>query len=209
MLDFIRDGGPFMWVILSTSFFAIAIMFEKIYSIFFYYKPKVTFFNDVLKHVRQKDLAAAKLLCSGTSHPLAKIIAVILNNYNKQKEAMESEIAKEVQKLVPKIQKHTSYLHMIGNVATLLGLIGTIQGLILSFSSLQGSGAANKSEMLASGISTAMNTTALGLVIAIPCIIAFTIFVNNETDIMQKYNEIITETVHVLEFETVEKEVIQ
>lgn len=202
MLEFLNNGGPFMWIIMATSIFAIAIMIEKIYFLFFYYKPKDTFFQDVIKHVRKNDLPAAKLLCSGTSHPLAKVISIILNNYNTSKEAMESEINKEVQKLIPRVQKHTSYLHMIGNVSTLLGLIGTIQGLIISFSSLKGDGAANKSEMLAAGISTAMNTTALGLIIAIPCIIAFTIFVNNETSIMQKYNEIITETVHVLEFET-------
>jgi len=202
MLHFLNSGGPFMWVIMSVSIFAIAIMIEKIYFLFFYYKPSDTFFNDVIKHIRKDDLPAAKLLCSGTSHPLAKVISVILNNYNTSKEAMESEINKEIQKLIPKVQKHTSYLQMIGNVSTLLGLVGTIQGLILSFSSISAKGAANKSEALASGISTAMNTTALGLIIAIPCIIAFTIFVNNETSIMQRYNEIITEIVHIFEFES-------
>ncbi len=202
MLKFLNSGGPFMWVIMSVSIFAIAIMIEKIYFLFFYYKPSITFYKDVIKHIRKNDLPAAKLLCSGTSHPLAKVILVILNNFNTSKDAMESEINKEIQKLVPKVQKHTSYLQMIGNVSTLLGLIGTIQGLIISFSSISGKGAANKSEALARGISTAMNTTALGLIIAIPCIVAFTIFVNNETSIMQKYNEIITEIVHIFEFET-------
>ena len=96
MLEFLNSGGPFMWIIMSTSIFAIAIMIEKIYFLFFYYKPKDTFFNDVIKHVRKNDLPAAKLLCSGTSHPLAKVISVILNNYNTSREAMESEINKEV-----------------------------------------------------------------------------------------------------------------
>lgn len=114
---------------------------------------------------------------------------------------MESEISKEVQKLTPRIQKHTNYLHMIGNIATLLGLIGTIKGLIMSFSSLQSSSAASKAELLAAGISTAMNTTAFGLIIAIPCIVAYTILVNMETDIMQKYNETLTEISHIIDFE--------
>lgn len=201
MIDFLNEGGTFMWVIMTTSIFALAITVEKIYFLFFYYKPRGTFFKDILKHVKQNDLPAAKLLCSGTNHPLAKVISIILNNHKNSKAAMESEINKEIQKLLPRIQRHTSYLHMIGNVATLLGLIGTIQGLIVSFSSLQGSGAADKSAKLAAGISTAMNTTALGLIIAIPCIVAFTIFVNNETGILQQYNETITEAIHVLDFE--------
>jgi len=201
MIEFLNEGGAFMYIILAVSVVAVAIMIEKFYLLYFFYKPKQTFFDDVIKYVRQGDFSAAKLLCSGTNHPLAKIVAIILQNYNYSKEAMESEINKEVQKLMPRIQKHSSYLNMIGNVATLLGLIGTIKGLIVSFTSLQSSSAASKAELLAAGISTAMNTTAFGLIVAIPCIIAYTIIINNETNIMQSYNETLTEIVHIIDFE--------
>lgn len=200
MIEFIQEGGTFMYIILAVSVVAVAIMIEKFYLLYFFYKPKQTFFDDIVSYVRKGDLPAAKLLCSGTNHPLAKVVAVMLNK-NYSKEALESEIGKEIQKLTPRIQKHTNYLHMIGNIATLLGLIGTIQGLIMSFSSLQGSSSASKAELLATGISTAMNTTAFGLIIAIPCIVAYTIITTNETNIMQKYNETLTEIMHIMEFD--------
>ena len=87
---------------------------------------------------------------------------------------------------------------MIGNVATLLGLLGTIQGLIQSFSSLAALDAASKATALANGISTAMNTTALGLIVAIPCIVSFTILSNKERAILQKYDEVLSEVIHIV-----------
>jgi len=202
MINFLTEGGTFMWIILGASVFAGAIIVEKTIQLKSYkYKP--TFFNDIINYVRQSDFSAAKLLCHGTSHPLAKVISIILKTENFEKVAVESEINKEIQKLIPRIQKHTTYLNMIGNVATLLGLIGTIQGLIASFSSLQGSSSASKAELLAAGISIAMNTTMFGLIVAIPCIVAYTIISNKESDIMQKYNETLTELFHIIEHEFV------
>jgi len=87
---------------------------------------------------------------------------------------------------------------MIANVATLVGLLGTIQGLIIAFSSLATADPANKAELLANGISTAMNTTAFGLIVAVPCIIAYTVLSNKENDIIQEYERTINEILHIM-----------
>ena len=77
-----------------------------------------------------------------------------------------------------KIQKRTSYLATIANVATLLGLLGTIAGLIESFAAVGHADPQQKAALLANGISTAMNATLLGLGVAVPCMIVFSFFIN-------------------------------
>jgi biopolymer transport protein ExbB len=95
---------------------------------------------------------------------------------------------------------------MVGNVATLVGLLGTIQGLVLSFSSLAGADPAKKAELLASGISTAMYTTAFGLIVAIPCIVAFTYLTNVEEELLKGYDEVTSDVMHSLIYNKGEKE---
>ena len=151
--------------------------------------------------MKSGDVRTALSLCHKTSHPLARILVPILNNPKQSREAMESAISVEVKKVAPNIQKRTGYLQMIGHVATLVGLLGTIQGLIISFSSLSGVSAAAKAELLATGISTAMNTTAFGLIVAIPCLVCFAALANKETRILQKYEEVIGEVLHALLYE--------
>jgi biopolymer transport protein ExbB len=134
------------------------------------------------------------------SHPLSKVLAAILYNSNKGKDAIESASSIEIQKVLPYIQNGTNYINMCANIATLLGLLGTIQGLIESFTSLNGVSGAEKSAILAQGISTAMNTTAFGLVVAIPCVIFYTILTNKEESILKKYDETISEVTHLVVF---------
>lgn len=198
MMEFIRSGGEFMYVILGLSVFALAIAIEKYYSFYVSYRYDEGFFQLILQHAKSGDLRSAGGLCYNTSHPLAKILLVMLNHHQSTKEALESVIGIEVKKLVPKIQRRTGYLQMIGNIATLVGLLGTIQGLILSFKSLAGATAATKAELLAAGISTAMNTTAFGLIVAIPSVVCYTNLSNKESQILQKYEETISELLHIL-----------
>ncbi len=198
MLDFLNEGGAAMWVILAFSVIAIAIMLERFYVLHFSYAHRANFFNAVIRHVKKRDFSTAQVLCHGTAHPLAKILAVVLSGNFQTKEALESALAISTQKIIPNIQKRTHLLQMLGSTSTLIGLLGTIQGLIISFTSLAGANAAAKAELLAKGISTAMNTTAFGLIVAILCIVGHTILSNLESGILQKYDETISEVVHVI-----------
>ena len=90
---------------------------------------------------------------------------------------------------IPKLEKRTHYLSMIANVATLLGLLGTILGLINSFAAVAHADAADKATLLTAGISLAMNTTAFGLITAIPCLIGFTYLVEKTNEQIDEINE--------------------
>lgn len=138
--------------------------------------------------------------CLSTSHPLAKVVAAVLYNASNPKDAVESASDIEIQKVLPGIQARTTYINMLGNLATLVGLLGTIQGLVMSFSSLSGVSGAEKAAVLASGISTAMNTTMYGLIVAIPCIFFYTLLTSMEEKILKKYDEVVSEMIHLVVF---------
>ena len=198
MMQFIHSGGPFMYIILGVSFFAAALICERFFVLTFCYTFKSHFFDKVIRSLKHENVRNTVKLCRSTSHPLAVTVTEVIKNIGQSKEIIESAAYVSIQKTIPKIQKRTNYIQMIGNVAMLLGLLGTIQGLIQSFSSLAVMDAASKATALASGISTAMNTTALGLIVAIPCIVSFTILSNKEKAILQKYDEVLSEVIHIV-----------
>ena len=87
------------------------------------------------------------------------------------------------------MSQRLNYLSLFANIATLLGLLGTIAGLQVSFSSLVAVEAAKKATMLAQGISQAMNTTAFGLIVAVPCMILYTILFNKQQALTKDLDE--------------------
>jgi biopolymer transport protein ExbB len=194
--NFIRDGGEFMYVILAVSILALALIFEKLYALNFHYQFDEGFFQSILSLIRTNDFERAHALCYRTGHPLARLIANILKYRGENKEILAEGVSIEFQKLVPQIQKRSAYINMLANVSTLLGLLGTIQGLIVAFTSLNQAAAVSKAELLSRGISTAMNTTALGLIIAIPCVIAYTVITSQENHILLNYEATLNEVVH-------------
>lgn len=90
---------------------------------------------------------------------------------------------------IPKIEKRTSYLSLLANIATLLGLLGTIFGLIDSFAAVTNADASQKAALLASGIAVAMNTTAFGLIVSIPTLIFYSMLNERITAITDEINE--------------------
>jgi biopolymer transport protein ExbB/TolQ len=86
--------------------------------------------------------------------------------------------------IMPKLEKRTPYLAILANIATLLGLLGTIVGLIDAFSAVAAADPAEKGALLSSSISVAMNTTALGLIAAIPLMLIHALLTNKTTEIV-------------------------
>lgn len=198
MVEFFRAGGEFMYVILAVSIVALAVIVEKFYALTMYYQYDEDFFQGILNLVRMNENSRAFQICRQTDHPLAALIAHVLAHEGQDRDVIKDVAEIAFQKLVPLIQKRTSYVNMFANVATLLGLLGTIQGLIMSFTSLSAASGVAKAEVLSRGISTAMNTTAFGLVVAIPCVIAYTMLTSAENAILQHYEAAINELVHCL-----------
>lgn len=173
---FFSSGGPFMWLILAVFGAALAVIVERL--IFFFGTCRDDgngLVADVVKSLNAGQVEQARQAVLKRNAPLNNLLAVAIDRYDENlgfKEIRQGveEVAIEE---VPRYAERVSYLALFANIATLSGLLGTIFGLQQSFSSLAAAEASEKAAMLASGISQAMNTTAFGLMVAIPCLIAF------------------------------------
>lgn len=181
---FFTDGGAFMWLILGVLAFAAAVILERLY---FYHvicrarsAEQVDRSLAALGEGRPED---ALLQLAGRPSPLNALLAVAVERYRSG--VGFGEIRQGVQEAavvqVPRLGRRVGYLAMAANVATLAGLLGTIFGLQDSFASLALADGAAKAALLASGIGQAMNTTAFGLIVAIPCMIAHARFSSTQS----------------------------
>jgi biopolymer transport protein ExbB/TolQ len=204
------SGWIFMWFLLVVAGFMIAIAIERTHYIYVISNVDAAkFMAQIRKWVIAKDFKRAIALCRRVQEKaLPRIVLAGLLKASKLKRPDSSSIQNAIDEgtleVIPKLQARTNYLAMIGNVATLVGLMGTIYGLILAFRSVSvpGIDAAEKSTLLAHGISVAMNTTLTGLSIAIPSILIYTILHNKTTKIVDEIDE---HTVKLINLLTVEE----
>jgi biopolymer transport protein ExbB len=174
IVRFFKEGGPFMYVNIFWMACAIAVVIERIVTLMFRYNLNAEpFMEQITKLVLTGNVDRAVKLCSAAPHaPLARVIRAGLTRANRG----EMEVAKSVEEAIleytPPIQSRIPWLWSLANIAVLVGLLGTITGLITTFQSLGNVPADQKQAILSSGISEAMNNTAFGLGIAVSCIVA-------------------------------------
>lgn len=168
-----RDGGIWMYIILAVSIISIGITIERFIFLFFKYSVNAEpFMAQIQKLVMANNIDRAIKLCNAQpSAALPRVIKAGLTRANKGEVEIQNAIEEATLEVVPLVQKRTPVLQALANIATLLGLLGTIIGLIEAFEALESATAENRQKMLARGISLAMNTTAFGLVVAIPTLV--------------------------------------
>jgi biopolymer transport protein ExbB len=172
-----KDGGFGMYPIAIAFIFAIAILIDRIRVLYFDASiDKEMFLRGVKKHIFSGDLDKAISYCAGQKRtPLVSVIKSGLISVPKGDDDVQAAMDEATLRESPKIERRTGYLAMIGNVATLLGLLGTIVGLIRCFGAVADANPADKARMLSLGISEAMNCTAFGLGVAIPSLVAYSV----------------------------------
>jgi biopolymer transport protein ExbB/TolQ len=117
---------------------------------------------------------------------IAQIMTYGLNRVRsaRRREDVEQAMEESLMEVMPKLEKRTHYLATFANIATLLGLLGTIIGLINAFTAVSNANPAEKADMLSASISVAMNTTAFGLMVAIPLLLVHTVLQTKTTSII-------------------------
>lgn len=197
---FFNEGGSFMWIILGVGAFALSAIIERL--IFFYITCRGNsrhLIAEIAKAIGNDDNERAVKITAKNKSPLSNIIKVAIQRYNRglTYEEIQQGVEETAIKEIPRFSAHLSSLGMFANIATLTGLLGTIFGLQVSFNSLQLAEGAEKATALANGIAQAMNTTAMGLIVAIPCMIAFTQLSNIQAALTENLDEA---TVTILNF---------
>ena len=179
LAKFFTDGGPFMYPIALVSVFGIAIVVERVIFLFFKYNINANqFMAQVQKLVMANNIDRAIKLCNAApSAALPKVIKAGLTRANKGEVEIANAIEEATLEVIPNITKRTPTLQSVANIATLLGLLGTIVGLIEAFDAVAKAPPDQKTTMLTAAIAIAMNTTAFGLMVAIPTLACF-VFLN-------------------------------
>ncbi len=186
---FMEEGGVFMWVILGLWTFGISISIERVKSLFLFDIKARNFMATVKKHVLANEVAQAIQLCSNSKSLLAKVIRSGLKRANQTKEQITDALDATTLEVLPMVDKRMGYMALCANISTLLGLLGTIAGLIQSFAAVASADPSSKAKLLALGISKAMNTTAMGLLAAISLMAIHAILTNKGEKIVADIDE--------------------
>jgi biopolymer transport protein ExbB len=192
VLDLLKQGGAVMYWIFAVSVIITAIVLWKIKDLFFTLRINADdFVGLVIKTVETGNIGQSVEICNRKRrHPLSRVLKAGLLKANRSDKEIQGAMEEEAMRVVPQVTRGTNYLPMLANVATLLGLLGTIFGLIIAFRSVgQEVDQSVKAEMLAKGISVAMFTTAYGLMVAIPTMILYQIVFNRQSKLIEKIEQ--------------------
>ena len=186
-----HEGGIGMHPILVSLVFVIAVLVDRLRVLYFSANiDKDAFLRGLKKHIYSGDLDKAISFTAGQKKtPLTSVIKAGLINVPKGEADVQAAMDEATLRESPRIEKRTGYLAMLGNVATLLGLLGTIIGLIHAFGAVANANPADKATILAASISEAMNCTAFGLATAIPALIAYSVLQGRTQQMVDDINE--------------------
>jgi biopolymer transport protein ExbB len=191
VIELLNRGGWMMWVILSVSIIATAITLERVINLYLRSRFNVPrFMVNIKAMIDNQDYKTAMEACNvQTRHPLPIILKAGIAKSNRREKEIERAMEEEMLRAMPKLQRGIGFLSLLGNSATLLGLLGTIFGLITAFSGVSAASASARQQVLAEGISMAMYTTAFGLIVAVPILFSHQIVSDRVDKIMVQMEE--------------------
>jgi len=171
----IKENPTFLMLNLVVSAIVVTIIIERAYFQLDRYRVNSKeFFAQIKKLVVAGNIDRAIKLCDAGDYPVLQLVKAGLTHANKGPDEIDAALSEKLGDLKPAVEKRVGALWSLANIATLIGLIGTVSGLIKTFASISAPGlsAAVKQQMLSNGIAEAMYNTAFGLGIAVLCMIA-------------------------------------
>ena len=198
LANFMRDGGYFMWVILMVWLTGLGLSLYKFFMLKLNDINGEKLFDKIKGSVLQNNVEEALNDCAGSKAILPAVLRAGLKRANEERQLVEDAIATSLMEHTPKLTYHLNYISLVANVSTLIGLLGTIQGLIVSFAAVGDADVGNKAQALANGIAKAMNTTAFGLISAITIMVLHTILTSKAVRMGDKIEEISGKLVDLL-----------
>jgi len=172
VIEFIQQGGTVMYFLLAASILSLTIIFERAWSLRRSVVIPLKVVQQLETSVRDGDVKSAMTFCQHHNTAMSRILWIALANRGVNRSVMKEILEESGRQEVAHLERFVGVLGVIAAVAPLLGLLGTVIGMIEVFQqiSLVGVG---KADVLAGGISKALNTTAFGLSVAIPSIVAY------------------------------------
>jgi biopolymer transport protein ExbB len=199
MLELFMKGGPVMYFILLCSLIAAVIIIERL----FYFRHIRVDEDALIRRLKgaleQGHTEEATALCEAHPSPIANLMKVGIENRREPKQVIRESILDAASLEIPKLERFLSTLGTVGNLATLLGLLGTVTGNIKSFGVIGQLGVVGDPGLLARGIAEALLTTAFGLIVAIPVIFFYNVLVTRVNNIITRLESRVNQLVTLLE----------
>jgi biopolymer transport protein ExbB len=172
IVGFFTTGGPFMYPILIVFAVGAAIAVERYVTLTMIRTKNQTAWTRVQPVLESGDFAEARAMTSDDDSTIASLLGMglALQGAVRRREDIEIAMEEGMMEIIPKLEKRTPYVALASSIATLLGLLGTIMGLIEAFTAVANANPAEKADLLSASISVAMNT-AFGLMVAIPLLV--------------------------------------
>ncbi|WP_166268397.1 MotA/TolQ/ExbB proton channel family protein [Marinobacter caseinilyticus] len=190
VVRFFQEGGPFMYPIALVLIIGLAITLERfVYLGAVRRKNRRAFEQGILPLLQKRDYQRAMQATNGSNSAIAAMmgagISRLLNN--NRRDDIEYAMEEGLMEVLPRLEKRTQYLATLANISTLLGLLGTIIGLIAAFTAVASADPSQKASLLSQSISVAMNTTAFGLMSAIPLLMFHALLQTRTNEIVDSF----------------------
>ena len=204
LVSFFQQGGPFMYPIAIVLGIGLAIALERYVYLARQMRINRKDYKALLPLLKQQRLREIVELTRTSASPMARIVADGVNKQRNSNDArrrtdIESAMEEGLLEALPNIERRTPYLATFANIATLLGLLGTIIGLIAAFTAVANADPAEKATLLSQSISIAMNTTAFGLMVAIPLLLIHSMLQSKTSAIIESLHIAVVKFVNLLE----------
>lgn len=186
IVGFFASGGLFMYPILLVFAVGLAIAVERYVTLARVTAKNQKVWDKVQPVLARGDFEAARKMTGENDATISQVLnmGLSLQGAVRRREDIEIAMEESMMEIVPRLEKRTPYVALASSIATLLGLLGTIMGLIQAFTAVANANPAEKADLLSASISVAMNTTAFGLMVAIPLLIVHAILTSKTGDIV-------------------------
>ena len=186
IVSFFSTGGMFMYPILIVFAFGVAIAVERFVTLGQITAKNQVVWSKVQPLLDSGEFEEARQMTNEDESTISQVLnmGLSLQGTVRRREDIEIAMEESMMEIVPRLEKRTPYVGLASSIATLLGLLGTIMGLIQAFTAVANANPAEKADLLSASISVAMNTTAFGLMVAIPLLVVHAVLTSKTGDIV-------------------------
>jgi biopolymer transport protein ExbB len=200
MVKFFQDGGFWMWPILVVGGIGLAIAVERQIKLALVKKSNKKMWDQLQPVLAEGDFEKAREMTEADSSTISRLLSLGLARQGAVRRREDIEIAMEegMMEIIPQLETRTPYLALFANIATLLGLLGTVMGLIEAFTAVAHAAPSEKADLLAAAISVGMNTTAFGLMFGIPLLVVHSYLVAKTGTIIDSLEMASVKTLNII-----------
>jgi biopolymer transport protein ExbB len=200
IVRFFQTGGAFMYPILIVFAIGMAIAVERWFKLSTVRRVNRRMWDQVHPILEEGEFDRARELIADDDSTVSKLLNMGLARQGSVRRRDDIEIAMEesMMEIIPQLEKRTPYVALFSNICTLLGLLGTIMGLIEAFTAVANANPAEKADLLSASISVAMNTTAFGLMAGIPLLIIHALLTSKTGDIVDSLEMASVKTLNII-----------